>query len=128
MHNIYTIFIDTMNATDYFANFADDVFDLPIPKQDTAEDIEFSNRNNAITFFEMKTLERLFEAYRPYQPNPTNCVRRSYHSGRIYGNGQYGDPERERDFQAFIRNADLVQQTYNAQVPKRQITEFDMLQ
>jgi hypothetical protein len=70
---------------------------------DTPEDIKYSNYNNAITFIEPKELEHLFELYQPLEP-----FSRSYHPGRIYGNGEYGDPKRERDYQAFIHNTDLV--------------------
>lgn len=115
-------------ATDPIFDFDFDESLPLIPKEDTREDVEFNNRNNALTFFTMKELEQLFESYQPYQPNPNRVVRRSYHSGRIYGNGQYGDPERERDFQAFIRNANLVFRTQMlAPTVKREVTEFDAL-
>ena len=34
---------------------------------------------------------------------------RSYHEGRIYGSGQYGNEEKEERYQAWVKNFDLVQ-------------------
>ncbi len=85
-----------------------------LAKDDTPEDIKYSNYNNAITFMEPKELECLFEIYQPLaqsqalQPSGQKQYCRAYHPGRIYGNGEYGNPERERDYQAFIHNTDLV--------------------
>lgn len=79
-----------------------------LAKDDTPEDIKYSNYNNAITFMEPKELECLFKIYQPLQPLAQGQYCRAYHPGRIYGNGEYGDPKRERDYQAFIHNTDLV--------------------
>jgi hypothetical protein len=82
-----------------------------LAKDDTPEDIKYSNYNNAITFMEPKELEHLFELHQPLSQSQALAqgqFSRSYHPGRIYGNGEYGDPKRERDYQAFIHNTDLV--------------------
>jgi hypothetical protein len=94
----------------------DDEFeDFPvIPRCDRMDDL------NAITFIEEDMLEKLFEMYdgdRPrfdsdiyqvgsqYSPSRPS---RSYHPGRVYGSGHYGNDEQERRYQSFIRDPYLV--------------------
>jgi hypothetical protein len=94
----------------------DDEFeDFPvIPRTERIDDF------NAITFIEEDMLEKLFEMYdgdRPrfdsdiyqvdsdYSPSRPS---RSYHPGRIYGSGHYGNDEQERRYQSFIRDPYLV--------------------
>ena len=93
----------------------DEFEDFPvIPRPDRIDDL------NAITFIEPKMLEKLFEMYdgdRPrfdsdiyqvgsdYSPSRPS---RSYHPGRIYGSGHYGNDEQERRYQSFIRDPYLV--------------------
>ena len=94
--------------------------DFPVlPRPDRIDDF------NAITFIDEKQLEELFELYdgdRPlfdsdiYQVGSdyssgdySPCgVSRSYHAGRIYGHGHYGNSEQEARYQAFIRDPDMV--------------------
>jgi hypothetical protein len=94
----------------------DDEFeDFPvIPRGDRMDDL------NAITFIEPKILEKLFEMYDQdralfeshiYQLDSDYSSRgpsRSYHPGRVYGSGQYGNSEEERRYQLFIRDPYLV--------------------
>jgi len=94
----------------------DDEFeDFPVlPRPDRIDDM------NAVTFIEEELLEQLFEFYdgdrrrfdsdiyqvdSDYSPCGPS---RSYHAGRIYGSGHYGDPEEEARYQAFIRDPDTV--------------------
>jgi hypothetical protein len=99
----------------------DDEFeDFPVlPRPDRIDDM------NAVTFIEEELLEKLFEFYNgesrlfdgdiyqvgsdyssgDYSPCGPS---RSYHAGRIYGSGHYGDPEEEARYQAFIRDPDMV--------------------
>ena len=94
----------------------DDEFeDFPvIPRSERIDDL------NAITFIEEDMLEKLFEMYdgdRPrfdsdiyqvgsdYSPSRPS---RSYHPGRVYGSGHYGNDEQERRYQCFIRDPYLV--------------------
>ena len=94
----------------------DDEFeDFPvIPRTERIDDF------NAITFIEEDMLEKLFEMYdgdrprfdsdiyqvgsdySPSRPSP------SYHPGRVYGAGHYGNDEQERRYQSFIRDPYLV--------------------
>ena len=87
----------------------DDEFeDFPVlPRPDRIDDM------NAVTFIEEELLEQLFEFYdgdrRRLDSDYSPCVpSRSYHAGRIYGSGHYGDPEEEARYQAFIRDPDTV--------------------
>jgi hypothetical protein len=93
----------------------DEFEDFPvIPRPDRIDDF------NAITFIDEKMLEELFELYdgdRPlfdsdiYQVGSdySPCApRRSYHAGRIYGSGHYGNSEQEARYQCFIRDPDMV--------------------
>ena len=94
----------------------DDEFeDFPvIPRTERIDDF------NAITFIEEDMLEKLFEMYdgdRPrfdsdiyqvgsdYSPSRPS---RSYHPGRVYGSGHYGNSEQEARYQCFIRDSDMV--------------------
>ena len=94
----------------------DDEFeDFPIiPRPERIDDF------NAITFIEEDMLEKLFEMYdgdRPrfdsdiyqvgsdYSPSRPS---RSYHPGRVYGSGHYGNSEQEARYQCFIRDSDMV--------------------
>lgn len=98
--------------------------DFPVlPRPDRIDDL------NAITFVDEKMLEELFELYdgdrsrfdgdiyqvgSDYSPCAPS---RSYHAGRIYGSGHYGNPEQEARYQAFIRDPDMVfevQEEYNS--------------
>jgi hypothetical protein len=94
--------------------------DFPVlPRPDRIDDF------NAITFIEEDLLEKLFELYDGdrhlfdsdiYQVGSqyssgdySPCaVSRSYHPGRIYGSGHYGNPEQEARYQCFIRDPDMV--------------------
>ena len=94
----------------------DDEFeDFPVlPRPDRIDDF------NAITFIDEKQLEELFEMYdgdRPlfesqiYQVDSdysSGAISRSYHPGRIYGSGHYGNDQEERRYQLFIRDPYLV--------------------
>ena len=97
-------------------------------------DSNFNNRN-AMTFMSYKTLEKVFEFY--WSKNGLNSLSsfRSYHPGRIYGSGHYGDGRKESIFQDFIRDADLVNATivemeehYANPPPRSQECDFDSLQ
>ena len=94
--------------------------DFPVlPRPDRIDDF------NAITFIEEDLLEKLFELYdgdrhlfdsdiyqvgSQYSPGDYSpCgISRSYHAGRIYGAGHYGNPEQEARYQCFIRDPDMV--------------------
>ena len=94
----------------------DDEFeDFPvIPRPDRIDDF------NAITFIEEDMLEKLFEMYDGVRPRFDSDIyqvgsdyspsrpSRSYHPGRIYGSGHYGNDEQERRYQCFIRDPYLV--------------------
>jgi hypothetical protein len=89
--------------------------DFPVlPRPDRIDDL------NAITFIDENMLEELFELYdgdrsrfdgdiyqvgSDYSPHGPS---RSYHAGRIYGSGHYGNPEQEARYQSFIRDPDMV--------------------
>lgn len=77
---------------------------LVIPSYDTIDEV------NAITFIDPKRLEELFELYdRERVRLGSVCpVSRSYHPGRIYGSGQYGNAEKETRYQTFIRDSYTV--------------------
>ena len=93
----------------------DEFEDFPvIPRPERIDDF------NAITFIEEDMLEKLFEMYdgdRPrfdsdiyqvgsdYSPSRPS---RSYHPGRVYGSGHYGNSEQEARYQCFIRDSDMV--------------------
>jgi hypothetical protein len=97
----------------------DDFEDFPVlPRPDRIDDM------NAITFIDEQLLENLFELYDgdrhlfdsdiyqvdidyssgDYSP----CFSRSYHAGRIYGSGHYGNAEQETRYQCFIKDPDMV--------------------
>jgi len=93
--------------------------DFPVlPRPDRIDDM------NAITFIDEQLLENLFELYDGdrhrfdgdiYQVNNdyssgeySPCFSRSYHAGRIYGSGEYGNPEQEARYQSFIKDPDMV--------------------
>ena len=97
----------------------DDFEDFPVlPRPDRIDDM------NAITFIDEQLLENLFELYDgdrhlfdsdiyqvdidyssgDYSP----CFSRSYHAGRIYGSGHYGNAEQEARYQCFIKDPDMV--------------------
>ena len=98
----------------------DDFEDFPVlPRPDRIDDF------NAITFIEEDLLEKLFELYDGdrhlfdsdiYQVGSqyssgdySPCaISRSYHPGRIYGSGHYGNARQEARYQAFIRDPDMV--------------------
>ena len=98
----------------------DDEFeDFPVlPRPDRIDDM------NAITFIEEDLLEKVFEFYEGdsrlydrdiYQVGSdyssgkySPCFSRSYHAGRIYGSGHYGDDEQEARYQSFIKDPDMV--------------------
>ena len=99
-------------------------------------DSNFDNRN-AMTFMSYKTLEKVFEFYWSKNRLESSSSFRSYHPGRIYGSGQYGDGKKEAIFQDFIRDADLVNATIVdmeehyatiANQPRSQECDFDSLQ
>lgn len=88
---------------------------------------------NAMTFMSVKELEEIFEYYWWNNNLETSSSFRSYHPGRIYGSGQYGDGRKEAMFQDFIRNSDLVYETLEkirARVPEPrcELYVFDALQ
>jgi hypothetical protein len=88
---------------------------------------------NAMTFMSAKELEEIFEYFWWNNNLETSSSFRSYHHGRIYGSGQYGDGRKEAMFQDFIRNADLVYETLekiSARVPepRSELYAFDALQ
>ena len=70
---------------------------------------------NVETFFADEDLESVFEFYdRKPREQKTLTEKdmkpsRSYHEGRIYGSGQYGNEEKEQRYQAWVKNFDLVQ-------------------
>jgi len=88
--------------------------DFPVlPRPDRIDDM------NAITFIDEQLLENLFELYDGdrhlfdsdiYQVDSeySPCFSRSYHAGRIYGSGEYGNPEQEARYQSFIKDPDMV--------------------
>ena len=94
----------------------DDEFeDFPvIPRTERIDDF------NAITFIEEDMLEKLFEMYDGVRPRFDSDIyqvgsdyspsrpSRSYHPGRVYGSGHYGNDEQERRYQCFIRDPYLV--------------------
>ena len=94
----------------------DDEFeDFPvIPRAERIDDF------NAITFIEEDMLEKLFEMYDGVRPRFDSDIyqvgsdyspsrpSRSYHPGRVYGSGHYGNDEQERRYQCFIRDPYLV--------------------
>ena len=99
-------------------------------------DSNFDNRN-AMTFMSYKTLEAVFEFYWSKNGLESSSSFRSYHPGRIYGSGHYGDGRKEAVFQDFIRDADLVNATIVemeehyatiANQPRSQECDFDSLQ
>ena len=99
-------------------------------------DSNFDNRN-AMTFMSYKTLEKVFEFYWSKNRLESSSSFRSYHPGRIYGSGQYGDGKKEAIFQDFIRDADLVNATIVdmeehyatiANQPRSQECDFDSIQ
>ena len=115
--------------------------DFPVlPRPDRIDDM------NAVTFIEEGLLEQLFELYDGdrhlfdsdiYQVGSqyssgdySPCaVSRSYHPGRIYGSGHYGNPEQEARYQCFIRDPDMVFEVldeYNSR--HMESTSFDHLQ
>ena len=110
--------------------------DFPVlPRPDRIDDM------NAITFIEEELLEKVFELYdgdrylfdsdiyqvgSDYSPRD---ISRSYHPGRIYGSGHYGNAEQEARYQAFIRDPDMVFEVldeYNSR--HMESTSFDHLQ
>ena len=94
----------------------DDEFeDFPvIPRTERIDDF------NAITFIEEDMLEKLFEMYDGVRPRFDSDIyqvgsdyspsrpSRSYHPGRVYGSGHYGNSEQEARYQCFIRDSDMV--------------------
>ena len=93
----------------------DEFEDFPvIPRPDRIDDL------NAITFIEEDMLEKLFEMYDGVRPRFDSDIyqvgsdyspsrpSRSYHPGRVYGSGHYGNDEQERRYQSFIRDPYLV--------------------
>ena len=122
--------LDAALAANYNANAVPEECPL-IPE---VCDSSFDNRN-AMTFMSYKTLEAVFEFY--WSKNGLNSLSsfRSYHPGRIYGSGHYGDGRKEAVFQDFIRDADLVNETiadmqeHHANPPPRsEECDFDSLQ
>ena len=119
----------------------DDEFeDFPVlPRPDIIDDF------NAITFIEEDLLEKVFELYdgdrhrfdsdiyqvgSDYSSGDYNpCLSRSYHPGRIYGSGHYGNTQQEARYQCFIRDPDMVfsvLEEYNSRYMES--TSFDHLQ
>jgi hypothetical protein len=98
----------------------DEFEDFPVlPRPDRIDDF------NAITFIDEKMLEELFELYdgdryrfdsdiyqvgSDYSSGDYSPCRpsRSYHAGRIYGSGHYGNAEQEARYQCFIKDPDMV--------------------
>ena len=97
-------------------------------KQETINVVDFNNmffsnqtednsrdEFNVETFFADEDLERVFEFYdrkpREQKTLTKKDMRpsRSYHEGRIYGSGHYGNEEKEERYQAWVKNFDLVQ-------------------
>jgi hypothetical protein len=98
-------------------------------KQETIDVVDFNNmffsnqaednsrdEFNVETFFADEDLEIVFEFYdRKSRENITTpkekdmIPSRSYHEGRIYGSGHYGNKEKEERYQAWVKNFDLVQ-------------------
>ena len=79
--------------------------DFPvIPRSDPIDDL------NAITFIDPHILEKLFELYdRDRVRFDSDCrPSRSYHPGRIYGSGKYGNEQQEARYQTFIRDSYTV--------------------
>lgn len=79
--------------------------DFPvIPRSDPIDDL------NAITFIDPHILEKLFELYdRDRVRFDSDCrPSRSYHPGRIYGSGKYGNEQQESRYQTFIRDSYTV--------------------
>ena len=71
---------------------------------------------NVETFFADEDLESVFEFYDRRRPREQKTLTkkdmipsRSYHEGRIYGSGHYGNEEKEERYQAWVKNFDLVQ-------------------
>ena len=96
-------------------------------KQETINVVDFNNmffcnktednsrdEFNAETFFADEDLESVFEFYdrKPrvnITPNEKDMrPSRSYHEGRIYGSGHYGNEEKEERYQAWVKNFHLV--------------------
>jgi hypothetical protein len=119
----------------------DDFEDFPVlPRPDRIDDM------NAVTFIEEDLLEKLFELYdgdrhlfdsdiyhmgSDYsQCDYSPCaISRSYHPGRIYGSGHYGNAQQEARYQCFIRDPDMVfsvLEEYNSRYMES--TSFDHLQ
>jgi hypothetical protein len=118
----------------------DDEFeDFPVlPRPDRIDDM------NAITFIGEDLLENLFELYdgdryrfdsdiyqagSDYSSGDYSPCRpsRSYHSGRIYGSGHYGNPEQEARYQCFIRDPDMVfsvLEEYNSRHMEQYILDY----
>ena len=98
-------------------------------KQETINVVDFNNmffsnqaednsrdEFNVETFFADEDLESVFEFYDRRRPREQKILTekdmkpsRSYHEGRIYGSGQYGNEEKEQRYQAWVKNFDLVQ-------------------
>jgi hypothetical protein len=74
---------------------------------DSAENISYDDRFNAITFIDAKTLEAAFEHDFVRDPANRNFIVRG-HNGRIYGPGCYDDARKEAKYQAFIHDAPRV--------------------
>ena len=74
---------------------------------DSAEDIQYDDRFNAVTFVDPKTLEAAFEYDYSRDPANRNIIVRG-HPGRIYGPGCYDDARKEAKYQAFIHDAPRV--------------------
>lgn len=96
------------------------------------EAVEYSARDLLIQG--RKRLERVFEFYDRQHPVVSSGPSlRSYHPGRIYGSGQYGDACQEARYQEFIRNPGLIYLTsiqmrnYENQ-PNPRECDFDTLQ
>ena len=98
--------LDAALAANYNANTVPEECSL-IPQ---VCDSNFDNRN-AMTFMSYKTLEKVFDFYWSKNGLESLSSFRSYHPGRIYGSGQYGDGRKEAIFKDFIRDADLVNAT-----------------